>query len=217
MPAFDPVSLGIQTGLGAAQSIVGLINSKKTKKEAEQLKRTRPKYDISPEAKKGLSLTESELATGMSAKAEKAYNDIADRQFSTSLDAILKSGGSSNNIADVYSGSQQGRQNLAIMKDQLRMNQIQNLLNQQRYMQEQEDKQWQVNVDAPWKDAAQANAAARKQSQAMIWGGLGQIAGGGMGAAGQIFESNKLNPSQASNLDNGGSVLAEQPYVLNGY
>lgn len=214
MPAFDPVSLGIQTGLGAAQSIVGLINSKKAKKEAEQLKRTRPKYDISPEAKQGLSLTESELATGMSAKAEKAYNDIADRQFSTSLDAILKSGGSSNNISDVYSGSQQGRQNLAVMKDQLRMNQIQNLLNQQRYMQEQEDKQWQVNVDAPWKDAAQANSAARQQAQSMIWNGIGQVSSGAMNAGGQAFEMGKLDKylDRSYPKVETGNNLAEQPY-----
>lgn len=210
MPAFDPASLAIQASLGGIESVIGLINSGKAKKEADLLKRTRPKYEISPEAKQGLALTESELANGISAKAEKAYNDISDRQFSTSLDAILKSGGSGNNIADVYSGNQQGRQNLALMKDQLRMNQVQNLLNQQRYIQEQEDKQWQVNVDAPWKDAAQANAAARKQAQAMIWNGVGQVASGGLNAAGEAFESNKLFPKQ--NQETVDAVFAEQPY-----
>src|SRR6185503_4614733 len=121
---------------GAAQAAVGLIGSGKAKREAERLQGLRPKYKESPYYKDALSLAQSELSTGMSADAEKAYEQGIDRDLSTSLNAILQGGGSVNNVAELFDASQQGRKRLSLMKENLRLNQINNVVRAQQLAEE---------------------------------------------------------------------------------
>lgn len=196
--------------LGAAQTISGLINAGKTKKEAAMLKKTRPKLGRDQLADETLAFTKSELAQGMSAKANQAYNDIADRDFSSSLSAILKGGGNLNSIGDIYGSKEEGRQRLAIMKDNLRLSQIQNEVSASRVVSNRNDEQFQYNIDAPWKDAAQANAAAREKSQQQIWGGLQSITGAAMQNSQSKSEATKFglkDPSEISGLTDYNRIL----------
>lgn len=50
-------ALAIPAAIGAAESVVGLINSGKTKREAERLKALRPKVEASPYTADQLSLS----------------------------------------------------------------------------------------------------------------------------------------------------------------
>jgi len=189
----NPVGLAVQGGLGLAQTVAGLINNEKAKREAKELERSRPKYDISPLAQEGLDLAESELASGMSGRAESAYKDLENRQLAGSLGTILKGGGSLNNVADVFDSSGAGRLRLAQLEDQIRMQQIENLRKSREYMVDQEDKAFMYNVDAPWKDKAQANAAAREQATKGIWNGLQTMGSGVMNYAQGKEASNIMN------------------------
>jgi hypothetical protein len=158
--------------LGLGETVVGLINSGKAKREAARLQGLRPKFKESPYYKDALSLAESELSTGMSAGAQTAYEQGADRDLSTSLNAILQGGGSVNNVAQVFDQSQQGRQRLAMMKENLRLNQINNVVQAQQLREDQREKAFQFNEWAPWADQAQAAAEARKNASNMIWHGI---------------------------------------------
>ena len=109
------------TALGLAQTVTGLINSKKTKKEAARLAATRPKLEASPYLDDQLSLAQSELSSGMSGAAESAYEQGLSRDVSSSLDSILKGGGDVNNVAEIFDRSAVGRQRLALMKENLRL------------------------------------------------------------------------------------------------
>lgn len=164
--------LAIAGGLGLAQSAVGFINKGKAKKEAARLAASRPKYQPSPYYKDALATAESELSTGMSGEANNAYEQGIDRDLSGSLNAILKSGGSANNVAEVFSASTQGRQRLAMMKDNLRLNQINNVVRAQQLNSEEREKAFQFNEWAPWADAAKANAGARTEAEGQIWSGF---------------------------------------------
>lgn len=171
---------------GIAQGAIGLGTTlfagsklKKAEEEAARLQKERPNYAITPESQFEQSLAESELANGMSAEAEAAYENSAERDIAASLDAMLKTGGSSGNIADIFSASNESRQKLALLKDQLRLRQVGNVVDAYRNMTEQRDKEFQVNKDAPWKDAAQANADARKAAAALQMQGFNTFAGGG--------------------------------------
>lgn len=194
MPATDPISAGIGIATGLAQTTAGIINNAKAKKEAKLLARTRPKYAISDLSGQELDLAESEAASGgISARAETAYNNLNNKQFSSSLGAILKGGGSVNNVADVFGENDEGRQRLALLSDQMRLGQIDRLSRARASMMEQEDKAFLYNVDAPWKDKAQANAEARKQAQADIWGGIKTASGVGMQAAGSAYNKKQYD------------------------
>lgn len=189
----EAASASIQTGLGAAQTVVGLINNKKAKREAARLAASRPKLKKSPFVGDQLSLAESELAQGMSAEAENAYNQGMDRDLSSSLDAILKGGGSVNNVAEVFDRSSQGRQRLALMQDNLRLNQIQNLAAARNNSENERQQMFQFNTWAPWADDAKANAAARSQAQNQIWGGLSTMGSSLMRGAAATKGKNDLD------------------------
>lgn len=185
MPAGGLVTAG---AIGLGETVVGLINSGKAKREAAQLEKSRPQYTQSPYYKDALNQAQSELSTGMSGEAKNAYEQGIDRDLSTSLSGILKGGGSVNNVAEVFDHATQGRQKLAMMKDNLRLNQIHNLVNAQQLNSEEREKAFQFNEWAPWADAAKANAGARTAAEGQIWGGVstlgGALMGGGAAAKG---------------------------------
>lgn len=163
--------------MGLGETVMGLINAGKAKSEAARLQASRPKYQESPYYKDALSLSESELSTGMSGAAKNAYEQGLDRDLSTSLSAVLKGGGSVNNVAEVFDKSSQGRQRLAIMKDNLRLNQINNLVRSQQLVSDEREKAFQFNEWAPWADEAKANAAARTAAQGEIMTGINTAGG----------------------------------------
>lgn len=184
MPAGGLVVAGV---IGAGTAVAGMIKASKARKEAAKLAASRPKYEPSPYYKDAVSLAQSELSTGMSGEAKNAYEQGIDRSLSTSLNAIMKSGGSANNIAEVFDGSNQGRQRLAMMKDNLRLNQIGNLVRAQQLGSEEREKGFQFNEWAPWADAAKANAGERTAADQQIWSGIntvGSAAGSYFGAKG---------------------------------
>jgi hypothetical protein len=192
------------TALGAAQAAVGFINAKKTKKEAARLAATRPKLQASPYLADQLSLAQNELQSGMSGAAERAYEEGLSRDTSSSLDAILKGGGDINNVAEIFDRSAVGRQRLSLMKENLRLSQINNLVNAQTASENQRQQMFQFNEAAPWFDAARANAQGRQKAQDMIWGGLQTVASSVMGAGQGAAAKNDFNKSLQSGQQGGG-------------
>jgi hypothetical protein len=207
------------TALGIAQTVTGLINSKKTKREAARLAATRPKLEASPYLDDQLSLAQSELSSGMSGAAESAYEQGLSRDVSSSLDAILKGGGDVNNVAEIFDRSAVGRQRLSLMKENLRLSQINNLVNAQGAMETQRQQMFQFNDFAPWADASRANAQGRQKAQDMIWGGLQTVASGAMGsaqgAAAKSDFNNYFNPGQQGGGYNGNPQYSQVQQVPN--
>lgn len=225
MPAFDPVSMGIGAAVGLAQTVTGIVNNKKAKKAAEELERTRPQYRMSTQTGRELDLAESELASGgMSARAEAAYNNLTNQQFAGSLSAILKGGGTVNNVAETFGESEEGRQRLRLLNDEMRLKQIQNLTMARRNYGEQEDKQFMYNVDQPWKDKAAAVAASRQQAQQDIWGGIKTVGGTAMQAAASAYNWNRYekslqltNPTFQTGTQPSARTIYHQPPPAGGY
>jgi len=200
MPA-APIIGGI---LGAAETVTGIINKAKAKKEAKILERTRPQYSVDKGYGQNLSLAESNLQ-GLSDSAENAYNQLADKQFSSSLDAILKSGGTASNVADVYGQGEEGRLRLAQLNDQMRLQQVNSLMRARESMADQNDKAFEFNQWRPWADKAQANAAAREGADQQIWGGLQTLGSMGMQFADQKSQQKQYNQYFQSNNSGGGN------------
>lgn len=208
-----PVPLLIAGGLYAAKLTSDLIKKGKAKKEAKRLAANRPQYEENPLYQQNLDLAESEVG-GLSARGETAYNQLRDKSFSNSLDAILKSGGGANNISELYGEGEEGRLRIAELNDQLRMNQIQNLMRAREQSANQGDKAWQVNVDAPWKDRAQANSEARRSAEEGIWSSVSGLAGLGM----QYFgaQENSKNLDKYLKINNQSNSAYRPTNVLQG-
>lgn len=190
--------------VGLGEAAVGFFKEKSAEKTAKKLAATRPTLKDSPYIKDQLSLAESQLSTGMSADAKATYEQDMDRSLSTSLQAVLKGGGNPNNVGEIFSSDTQGRQRLALMKDNLRLANIDRVTRAQDAAEEMREKQFAVNEDAPWKDAAQATAAARQGGENMMWSGLGTAASGVMrgieetGSAGDYAKATTVNTPLAN-------------------
>jgi hypothetical protein len=189
---------GVATAaIGVAELGIGIYKGAKAKSEAEKLAATRPKLTDSPYLRDQLSLAESQLSTGMSAEAKATYEQDMDRSLSASLASVLKGGGNPNNVGEIFASDNQGRQRLAIMKDNLRLADIDRVSRAQDAAEEMKEKQFGINEDQPWKDAAQSTAAARQGAENMIWSGVGTAGSGVMKGIEGVRASNALNtPNQ---------------------
>ncbi len=191
----------VAAGVSAGTLIYGAVKSGQAKKEASKLAASRPQLTASPYTQDELSLSKSELANGgMSADASRFLQEGNDRSESNSIDAILKGGGSVNNVAQIFDSSQSGNQRLALMKENLRLNKINNFVSASRNANEERQQMFQYNTDAPWKDAAQANAQARQSASQMEVSGISGIAGAAGSALGKQQLNKYLNPSDASTV-----------------
>jgi hypothetical protein len=209
MPSeFDIASQAQSELLGKAQAVLGLINYRKTTKNAAKLAKERPVYKDSGLDDKDLSLAESDLSGGMSARAETAYKQQSDKQFAASLEAMLRGGGSVNNVADVFGNSQEGALRLSQLQDQLRLQQINNVVRARRYKDEQLDKSFMFNKFQPWADKTQANSRAREEASKAVWSGLQTSTSAGSNALSNESEKQDFagyfgNGNRSSNQSSG--------------
>lgn len=188
------IGSAISGGVGLVEAISGAVNKDKTTAEAARLEKSRPKIERDPLTDQNLALVKSDLANGMSAKAERAYDNIADREFSSSLSSILKGGGDVNSIGDIYTGNEEGRQKLATMRDSLRLNQIKDVLAQSERADERNYvTPWQVNEFGPWADKTAANSDARMAADKRMWDGITTLATSGMQIGQDIHEQDMYN------------------------
>lgn len=159
-------------GVGAVETGIGAAKASKARKRAAQLNATRPKESISPETKEAVSLQESELS-----KPTNPYGD-QDRDFTNSLDAILKGGGDANSIGQLFSSDQAGRGRQAAMQEQIRLAKVNNLVASLKGEGQERQDVFGFNEWMPWADASQANAAERQSDQAMVYGGINTAVSG---------------------------------------
>ena len=172
----------VPIALGAIQIAQSIGKGAKLKKEAAELEKNKPIKRTSQFNNDALALSESELANGMSAGAEKSYNDATDRSLASSISALLKGGASVNNVGEIYDSSEQGRQNLAIMEDQMRLNHVQGVLKQYDTQANEEEKNWMVNEYGPYRDKAQAIGEQRKAAAQLGVSGMNTFGTGLMNA-----------------------------------
>lgn len=186
-----PAAEAIQGVIGLGTTAMGIINAGKAKSVARELERTRPQRKISQYAKNDLELTTGELANGMSAKVERAYQDATSRQFSSTLSTLLKGGGDVNSVGDIYGKGIEGNQQLAIIQDNLRLNKVNNVIRSYAAMNDEEQKNFEFNQWMPWADKSQANAEARKNAQGQIMQGVNTAGSAAMQYANNKAEDNR--------------------------
>ncbi len=139
----------------------------------------------------------------MSGAAKTAYEQDMDKSLSTSLGTALRMGATPNNVGSIFANGAEGRARLAMMKDNLRLSQINNLVRAQQGSEESRQQQFQFNEFAPWADDSQANAVAKGNAQSEIFSGLSTAAGGAM-RFGESENSTKQFQKYLASLNKGG-------------
>lgn len=186
----DPMTIAAaaQAAGGIVQGVVGAIQKGKAKRMARANKR--PDYSIQRPVLDNQAIAESRAGQGMSDASRQFLRQDSERGLTSALDAILAGGGSVNNIGDIYGNYQTGISKMALVDEEMRTKNIQNLISQNNQLAAEKDKEWQVNVYAPYADKAQAAAALSKQGTDNMWKGINSVIGAGANfAAGQQFGS----------------------------
>jgi hypothetical protein len=167
------ISAGVQAVGGIVQGVTGAIQ----KGQAKRMMRhnPRPTYKMPTEVRDNTAIATSRAGQGLSDGSRQVYEQDNDRALTASLEAITKNGGSVNNIGAIYSGNQNGRLRLALLDDEMRARNIQGLIAQNNEMAAYKDKEWEVNVFAPYADKAQAAATLAKQGSDNIWKGVNTV------------------------------------------
>lgn len=201
-------ALAVSATIGLGEAAVGFFKEKSADKKAKELAATRPKLSASPYLQDQLSLDESELSNGMSADAKRGYQEQADADQSSAVGAITRLGGSMNDVGSVFARSENGRARLAMMKDNLRINQINNLSRDRSASEEEREKEFEFNQWRPWADAAQANAGQKAAGQSMIFSGVNTAAGGVMKFGEQQNSNSQFQKYLATTINGSGNRSA---------
>lgn len=168
----------------AAGSVIGgvmqMIQSGKEKREARNLEKNlvRPLATIQKPILDNQALAESLGSQGLSDQALEVYRSSSDRKLGNSVNAILMGGGSVNNIADLYDTSQQNDQHIALLEEEVRQKNMQNLMKQNETLAGEQEKKWMINEYAPYQDTKQLIAQLKNQSNQNKWGGINTMIGG---------------------------------------
>jgi hypothetical protein len=172
----DPSMIGslVQAGVQTIGNTINLASGLIGEGKAKRLERSlhRPNYEIPQEDTDTYNLAESQASEGMSEASKQDYAQQAQRGTSQSIDAILKAGGNANNIADLYSNYETGFEKLGIIDEQLRADKQKTYFERSDRMADDVDKQWMINVYAPWADKMQAAKQLHDVSAAKVSGAI---------------------------------------------
>jgi hypothetical protein len=186
----DPslISSAVQLGAGLVQAATGAIQKAKAKRIARS--NPRPDYRRPQEIDTNQAVAESRAGQGLSDGALQVYDQSNDRALTSSIEAVTKGGGSVNNIGAIYGNNITGRQRMVMLDEEMRSRNIKGLIDQNNEMAGYKDKEWQIDVFAPYADKAQAAATLAKQSSENIWKGVSSV-GSAVGnyATGQLYKN----------------------------
>lgn len=185
------VAAAVTAGTAAYKIGSGIHEKNVAGKKQKELAASRGKYSESPYFQQQLALAGSELSGG--GKADYEYKQEGDQDLSSSLDAITKMGGTPNDVASVFSSNQQGRARYALLKSNLRLNQISNYQKALEAKEEDMERAFGYNITMPEKDAAAANAQALISGKADVSSGIDTLGSSFASAAETNKATNQLN------------------------
>jgi len=204
------IAAAAQAVAGIAQTVSGFVQKSKAKKMARNNKR--PVYNIPTEISDNSAVTDSRASRGLSGQAVDLYKKDSDRKITTSIDAILKGGGSVNNIADLYTATNDGVSRMALLDDEMRSRNVAAYVSQNNTSAEYKDKAWQINQYAPYADKAQAAAALSKMGTDNIWKGINTVGSAATNAiTSGLF---KKEGDEVGKIDTGGVPQSYQSSMM---
>lgn len=194
-------------GLASALGQVAYGKSQQKKAEEMRKKNIRPTYEISPEEKENQRITQLRAQQGLPETVKQYYTQGAERGLTTGVDAILKGGGNMNQIGGLYSGYNDALSRLAIADDARNYANVQALIENNRRMTQERDKEFQVNKYGPYADTAQLAAQTAAQGANYINSGINTATSSLMGATQAFGAAKDINDVGGRGGGGGGGVV----------
>ncbi len=153
----------VSAGVGAAVQLGdAAYKNYKAKKIAKS--NIRPTYVPSPQIQQNADIAASRAGQGLSDASKALYGQENERNVSQSLDAILRGGGGTNQISDLYANNQDAMLKLASLDNQLQNQNITQFLNENSALGQENQTAWMVNKFDPYANKAQLAALLKEQS-----------------------------------------------------
>lgn len=153
-------------GLQAGAGLIGKIKAN-LKKSA-----VRPIYETPEAITENVAIAESLAQTGLSDSAKQSLLSGADRGLTSSIEAILKGGGSVNTVADAYDTQMQSISRMSLAEDEAKFRNINMLVTANKALADEQEKAWQINKYAPYADKMALAAKMNEDANKNIQGGL---------------------------------------------
>lgn len=202
--AFPLLAAGLITsGLsGLAKTILGadqIADGKEALRNA-----VRPEYEIQDEYVENVGIANNMAQSGLPAATRDFYSTQAERGLTSSTDAVLRSGGGMNAIADIYDRYNQSNLRLASEDALMRNKNIERLMENNRTLAGQKNIKWSIDKYEPYKDLVRGANESISNGTNNVFTGLSGISSTLANAA--------IATSQA---DNSGSSLPPPSGVIN--
>lgn len=165
-----------QAGIGIAQGIGGMIQAKKARNELEGLEQ--PFYKIQEELFQNRNLAAQQAQMGVPQATMDYITSETQRGLGSSVSALRQTGGSANNVSDLFAQYQRGIQQNAAMDAQQRVANLGGFLKENQELAGQKTMQWAINEFQPFQNKVQALQGRIAQGNQMIGGGLSNVLGG---------------------------------------
>lgn len=162
----------VPLAVSAVSAIAGASAKKKAERERQRLAASRPELENSEFVDEQVDLARSELTRGNNTSGMIAGEQMMDANFASSIDALLKSGGSPGNMADLFGQQQTGVLRRAMAADDIRRANVQNLVRAGQAGEQMRQQLFSQNQWSGFADNAQANAGALQAAQNQMWGGI---------------------------------------------
>jgi hypothetical protein len=185
-----PLALIAGAAVGAGELAYGAHLKKKAQEAAAA--NVMPEYKIAPEEQQMLSQAESSAGQGMSDAAREALRSNSDRALGTTVDAMLRSGGTANSIGKTAGATQAGLNQVAIYEDSARLDHLRELQNARARMSANRDKSYQINKYNPWANKAQAISEQLAGANNVMNSGINTLGQGVLGIAGSFGGQPKM-------------------------
>lgn len=157
-----PVALIAMAASAAIKGVQAYSQSRKAKKLKRSLKD--PDYKITKPIRENQALAESRGAQGLSDRATRLYEDQNNRGMAVGIDGILRAGGNANHIGSLFGSYLDGANKLALIDEDMRVKNLQQLIEQNQFMGSELDKEWQMNTYRRYADQVRAANLLKQQS-----------------------------------------------------
>jgi len=186
------IPLALQAGKGIYDTVAGGINARRARREQKQLLANRPQRQIPQGELDMLSLLQNRASQGLSDATLNRYQEGAERGLTSTLDAIIKGGGTPNSIGGAYQDYLNDISALTLANDQAQLQNVNNFLNQNRRISDYQDRQYEENVYQPWADQMTATAQEVGQAEGRQASGINTIGNAVGNYFGQLNQKNDI-------------------------
>lgn len=194
-----PIIAIAYAALAAYQGISAAVKAKKAKRLKQQADAMNVAYKKPKALEDAYNMVAQRAGQGASPQARQLYQDQVNRGAAAGMNKILQGGGNLSHIGGLFDSYVDANGKLAMWDEEMRVRNMNNMVEMSQLYGTQQDKEWQMNVWRPYADKVQAatflKGQANQQANAAI-----NTAGSAIGAAASFQNPGQDSPIVESDI-----------------